>query len=207
MHLVSPTSRHWPDRRALYAVALSAVVLAGCSDSPTGPRGLPVTVSGSLNNRSGAAIPANARVVVLWAGDDGSGDYAYVFGEGTVDAASNRFTVTFDRDVPSPALLGNILGVGLVILTTDPNLREGRVPDGYNYGSTVIGVTGQHAVIYLNEDPPRFGSDWPSNFRRGYNVGRGVDLPGTFDGFAPTGLSAMELIVDDLANIETVNWT
>jgi hypothetical protein len=146
-------------------------------------------------------------VIVLWSGDDGSGDYAYVFGEGTVDAATNRFNVTFDRDVPPAALLSGALGVGLVILTTDPNLHEGRVPDSYDYASSVIGVTGQHAVIYLNAPPARFGSDWPGGFRRGYNAGRGIDLPGAFDGFAPTELNSMELIVDDLANIEVVNWS
>jgi hypothetical protein len=193
--------------RAFCVAALSAISLAGCSDGPTGPRGLPVTVSGTLVNRSGAAVPANSRVVVLWSGDDASGDYAYVFGEGTVDAATTRFTVTFDRDLPSAAVLGGGLGVGLVILTTDPNLDEGRVPDNYDYSSNVIGVTGQHAVIYLNAPPSRFGSDWPGAFRQGYNVGRGIDLAGTFDGFEPADFSSMQLIVDDLANIELVNWT
>jgi hypothetical protein len=200
-----------PRRRVFHVATLGALAIAaGCSDIPTdltGPLALPVTVSGSLINQSGAAIPANARVVVLWAGDDGSGDYGYVFGEGTVNTVTNRFTITFDRDVPTEAVLGGALGVGLVILTTDPNLREGRVPDGYDYAANVIGVTGQHAVIYLNDQPSRFGSDWPSDFRRGYNVGRGVDLPGTFDGFAPTDLNSMELIINDLDKIEVVNWT
>jgi hypothetical protein len=194
-------------RRAFCVAALSAIALAGCSDGPTGPRGLPVTVSGSLTNRSGAAIPTNARVVVVWTSDDGSGDYAYVFGEGTVDAASNRFTITFDRNVPTAALYDGVLGVGLVILTTDPNLREGRVPDGYDYSSSVRGATEQHAVIYLDGDPSRYGADWPRDFRRGYNVGRGVDLPGTFDGFAPAAVNSMQLVIDDFASIEIVNWT
>jgi hypothetical protein len=188
--------------------ALSAIAAASCgSDSVTAPRTLPVTVSGTLTNRSGAPIPANARAVVLWSSDDGSGDYAYIFGEGTIDAATNRFTITFDRNVPSAALLSDQLGVGLVILTTDPNLHEGRVADGYDYSSSVIGVTGRHAVIYLNAEPARFGSDWPGTFRRGYNVGAGIDLPGAFDGFAPTDVTSMELIVDDLADIEVVNWS
>jgi hypothetical protein len=194
--------------RILYAATVGAIAVASCSDGPTAtPRELPVTVSGTIANRSGAVIPASARVVVLWSSDDGSGDYAYVFGEGTVDAAANRFTVTFDRIVPAAALYDGVLGVGLVILTTDPNLHEGRVPDRYDYSSSVMGVTGQHAVIYLDGDPSQYGTDWAGAFRRGYNAGRGIDLPGTFDGFAPTGLTSMELIVDDLANIEVVNWT
>jgi hypothetical protein len=206
MHLRS-TAAIGQRRIPLAVVATGAILAAACSDSPTGPRSLPVTVSGTITNRSGAVIPANARAVVLWSSDDGSEDYAYVFGEGTVDPATNRFSVTFDRAMPSAALLSDRLGVGLVILTTDANLHEGRVPDSYDYSSSVIGVTGQHAVIYLNIDPALFASDWPSSFRRGYNVGRGIDLPGTFDGFAPADLGSMQLIVDDLGNIEVVNWS
>jgi hypothetical protein len=207
MRLPSPTPLRALGRQAACVASLSAVTLSGCAEVPTGPRALPVTISGSLTNPSAAPIPANARVVALWAVDDGSGDYAYIFGEGTVDRATNRFTVTFDEGVPSAALLGDALGVGMVILTTDPNLGEGRVPDLYDYRANVIGATGQHAVIYLNDEPPRFAPEWPSDFRRGYNVGVGRDLPGTFDGFAPTRLNAMQLIVDDLADIETVNWS
>jgi hypothetical protein len=191
---------------ALIAATLIAFA-AGCSDSPTGPRPLPVTVSGFLTNRTGEPIPANSRVVVIW---DVSDDESYVFGEGTVDPATNRFTITFDRDVPVEATLGNgnSIGIGFVVLTTDPGLGEGRVPDSYDFSANLIGVTGQHAVIYLNDQPRRFAPDWPSDFRRGYNVGRGVKVPGaTFDDFAPTGLDTMELIVDDLENIEIVNWT
>src|SRR3982751_3140703 len=130
MHRSLPVSLARSSWRTLCAVALTAVAASGCgSDSVTGPRALPVTISGTLTNRSGAPIPATARVVVMWAGDDESGDYAYVFGEGTVDAATNRFTVTFDRDVPSGALLNDEIGIGFVLLTTDANLHEGRVPD------------------------------------------------------------------------------
>jgi hypothetical protein len=195
------TARH--HRLFVGSIAL-VTLIAGCSDSPVGPRRLPVIVSGTFVNRSGAPIPANARAVVLWSTDD---EEAYVFGEGTVDRGTNRFTVTFDRDVPNAALMGGSLGIGLVILTTDPALGEGLVPDGYDYSSTVVGATGQHAVIYLEQDPAQYGTDWAASFRRGYNVGRGVDLPGAFDGFAPTGLGSMELIVDDLANIDVVNWS
>lgn len=204
MHLSSPALVPALGRQVLCVAALAAAALAGCSDSPTGPRALPLTVSGSLTNRSGAPIPANARVVVMWATDD---EGAYIFGEGTLDRTTNRFTVTFDEDVPSGALMGDLLGIGLVVLTTDPNLDEGPVPEGYDHAANLIGATGQHALIYLNDHPSRFEPEWPSSFRRGYNVGVGRDLPGDFDGFAPARLNSMELIVDDLADIETVNWS
>jgi len=169
---------------------------------------LPVTVSGTITNRSGAAIPASARALVLWFGDDGSGDYAYVFGEGSIDGATNRFTITLDQNPPRAAVPSARLGVAFVILTTDQGLQPGRIPEGSGYLSSVIGVTAQHAVIYLEDDPGSFGSAWPARFRPGYNVGIGVKVPGaTFDDFAPAGLNSMELIVDDLENIETVNWS
>jgi len=195
-------------QRTLVAAALIAAAAAGCSDAPTGPRALPVTVSGTLNNRTGVPIPANARVVVLWSGETATEEYAYIFGEGTIDRATNRFSVTFDRDVPAEALLGNSLGIGFVVLTTDADLDEGRVPDNYDFAANFIGVTGQHAIIYLNDQPSRFAPEWPSDFRRGYNVGRGVKVPdAVFDDFAPTRLDAMALIVDDLEDIEIVNWS
>jgi len=203
---VAPTrARH---TYSLTVAMLIGIAAAGCSDSPTGPRPLPVTVSGFLTNRSGEPIPANARVVVLWSGDDGSGDYAYIFGEGSVDRATNRFTVTFDREPPAEAVLSGRLGVGLVMLTIDPNLGEGRVPDTYDYESSVIGVTEKHAVVFLDVDPNTFGDAWPAAFRRGFNVGREVDLPGTdLDDIAPARLNSMELIVDDLASIDVINWS
>jgi hypothetical protein len=204
-------SRSWftKSRRVLiHAAAFGPLALVGCgSDGPTAPLSLPVTVSGTLVNRSGTAIPTNSRVVAVWAGSDGDEEYAYVFGEGVVDLATNRFTITFDRNPPSEALLVNQLGVAFVVLTTNPDLHEGRLPSsGGGPPPGVIGATGQHAVIYLNADP-EIAQDWVRDFRRGYNVGRGIDLPGTFDGFAPADLGSMELIVDDLANIEFVNWT
>jgi hypothetical protein len=194
---------------ALYLAALGAVAITACgSNEPLSPIELPVTVSGPLTNRTGQPIPAGARVVVLWGVSATSPDYSYVYGEGTVDRTTNRFTITFDGNVPSEALNNNALGVGLVLLTTDPNLGEGRVPDSYTFSPTnTLGVTGQYAVIYVNGDPSALSVDWARAFRRGYNVGRGVDLPGSFDGFAPTGLTSMELIVDDLGSIEVVNWT
>lgn len=191
-------------RRVLSATALLILGAAACSDG-TGPQELPVTLSGTLTNRSGAAIPANARVVVLWAGPDEP--EAYIFGEGTLDRATNRFTVTFDRPLPSGMTYDGVLGIGLVIVTTDPNLGEGRVPDNYDYPANVIGATEQHAVIYMGGDPDQYAGDWPASFDRGYTVGRGVDLPGTFDGFAPARPNSMVLVIDDLANIDTVNWT
>jgi hypothetical protein len=49
--------------------------------------------------------------------------------------------------------------------------------------------------------------DWAAAFDDGYSVGVGVVVPGTFDKFEPASPSSAVLIVDDLANIDIVNWT
>ena len=96
------------------------------------------------------------------------------------------------------------LGVGIVLLTTDAELQAGD--DLGETTSGIVGAAGEYAVIYLDSDPEEIGG-WPSDFQPGYNVGRGVDLPGTFDGFEPVRPSSIEIIVDDPENIDFVNWT
>ena len=198
--------------RLRVSALLASVALActACGDSPvgTGNVKLPFTVSGPLDNRTTVPIPDGARVVVLWTVSSGSPDYDYVYGTGTVDRATNRFAVTFDAPPPAEALnQPDGLGVGLVLLTTDATLGEGRLPVGYDT-SKIIGASGQHAVIYLSGDPAKEPAAWLRAFGRGFNAGEGITIPGsTFDGFAPVSADAIRLIVDDLANIDVVNWT
>jgi len=198
--------------RLRVSALLASVVLAStaCGDSPvgTGEGKLPFTVSGPLDNRTAAPVPEGARAVVLWVVSSGSPDYAYVYGAGTVDRATNRFTVTFDAPPPAEALnQPDGLGVGIVLLTTDATLAEGRWPADYDMAK-IVGLSGQHAVIYLSGDPAKEPVAWLRAFRRGFNVGEGITIPGsTFDGFAPVSADAVRLIVDDLDNIDVVNWT
>ena len=70
----------------------------------------------------------------------------------------------------------------------------------------VVGAAGNYAVIYTAVNPATVG-EWVTPFPRGYAVGRGVDLSGTFDGFEPVASNSIEIIIDDLDNIEFVNWT
>ncbi len=188
-------------------VALGILLLGGCADGPTAVDGEGLfTLSGTLTNRTASPVPGNTRVMVAWVVSSGSPDYTYVFGEGTVQAEKGTFRLTFDQPPPAKALNANGLGVGIVFLTTNPSLKAGME---VGESSGIIGAAGQHAVIYLAHDPATVGGGigWAKSFQQGYNAGRGIDLPGAFDGFEPTSRSSIEIIVDALGNIKLVNWT
>jgi hypothetical protein len=195
-----------PLRRTLLCALLPALALSACDESPSEPGSdLPYTISGTLDNRTGAPVPTGTRVLVAWEVSSGSPDYTYVFGEGTVRANGAGFELTFDAPPPARALNSNGLGVGIVFLTTDTGLRAGDDVSRLN-PAAIVGAAGQFAVIYLDRAPAEVGS-WAAKFQPGYNVGRGIDLPGSFDGFEPVSPFSVEIIIDDLENIDFVNWT
>lgn len=209
--------RHLPRRPLSLGVAAALALAAGglaaaCSDGPTNPDDtptpLPYTVSGTIANARGTAVPADARVVLVWSSDDGNGDYSYVWGSGAVDAATGRFAVTLAEAPPTAATFTGAsgrLGVAFPVLVPAADAREGRVTDESGLADRALGADGQRAVLYFEGQRP---DDWPG-FRPGYNVGRGVPARAgrTFDTFEPTSASAMQLVVDALRNIRFVNWT
>lgn len=192
----------------------AAVLLApACGSDPVQPvtaAPLPYTVSGTLRNASGATVPNDARVVLVWSGDDGSGDYSYVWGSGPVDVTTGKFTVVLTQNPPAAATFvaksGARLGVGFPVLVPGGAVPEGRVGDPAVF-NRVLGAAGQHAVIYL-EHTTATELGW-ANMRAGYNVGRGVPAKAgqTWDTFERVGESTIELVVDALKNIKTVNWS
>lgn len=197
-----------------FATGAAFALVAGCGSSdpvqPITANTLPYTVSGTLRNVAGTAVPSDARVVIVWAGDDGNGDYSYLWGSGPVDAASGRFTVTFTGNPPSVATFalsnGGHVGVGFPVLVRGADAVEGRVTDQGLY-TRALGAAGQHAVIYVQGTlPSEVG--W-TNMRQGYNVGRGVPAKAgdTFDTFVAVSASTIELVVDALKNIKVVNWS
>lgn len=191
--------------RVIQVAVATSCLIAGCSDSPTGIQ-LPVTVSGTIQNRSGATIPANARPVVLWGVSATDPDYSYVFGEGTVNPTTGEFSITFFQELPAAALNQGTLGVGLVILTSDDNLQEGIMPAGYDF-STVIGATEDHSIIFRKGSVTGFENAWPADFPLGYSVGEVERQTTGFDTFKKVALDVLRLVIDDLANITVPNWT
>jgi hypothetical protein len=164
-------------------------------------------IFGTLTNRTANPIPNGTRLLVAWAGG-GDPDYTYVFGEGTVRTDTNTFELAFTIPPTVTALNSSGLGVGFLFLTINTTLQGGSdmedVPE-----TEIIGAAEQYAVIYLAHEPARVRADreWAGNFHTGYNVGKGIDLPGIFDGFEPVNPSSVEIIVDSLNNLTFVNWS
>jgi hypothetical protein len=190
----------WMSRGARLALVLAAAACGGDSNDPSNVQ---FTVSGSLN-LSGQPIPVGARVLVAWTVSDTASDYSYVFGEGTIQGS--RFQVTLRQVPPAEALNAGQLGVGVVFLTTNTDVQDGdHLEDVVLDPAELIGATARFAVIYKATDVVD-QVDWEDAFPLGFSAGVGVDRVG-FDAFAPTAPTSMELIVDDLGNIDFVEWS
>ena len=186
--------------RASALMMLASIALAGCLDS-TDP-GDAVTITGVIENRNAATIPANARVVVLWGVSSGSPDYSFAFGTGTV-SPGGEFSITFDGPPPEAALNNGTLGVGLVLLTTDQSLAEGQLPSDYSFPG-LLGFTEDHSIIYRSGTT---GIDWAAAFPPEYSVGEVQRSNVGFDSFIRVGLDDLRLVVDMIQNLNPPNWT
>jgi hypothetical protein len=191
-----------PLRTAVAASLLAAVVI-GCGDGD-GPSS-EFVVTGTIQNNTGAPIPANTRLVVLWQVTSGTPDYSYIFGEGTVDPDAGTFRIQLDQAPPSQALNVGPLGVGLIVATTNQTLGNGGTIDDAALAE-VVGAAGRYGIIYIGPSGVQ-NPEWASQFDSGYGVGVGVDVVGDFDQFAPADPSSVVLIIDALQNIDFVNWT
>ena len=194
--------------------ALLAMLLTGCSDSdaPTAtPSVEPLfVVSGHVRDPNRSLAGRDARVVGIWIADAGEGDYAYVFGSGEIDLQAGTFRMEFREEPPSEALLGNLLGVGLLAVVNDSNLEEGILPD--DAFDEVLGAAPRHSIVFKREDEEFIEAlheevPWLKEFGYGYSVGKGIEIPDDFDGFEPVDPGSVEIIIDDLENLNLVNWT
>ena len=201
-------------RRSYLIATLSLAILPAqaCSEAPLSP-GLgrsisaenPFVVSGVVLNRSSAALPVNARVVIAWQVVSGTPDYLYVSGAGSVRRSGDSFEVSLSSPPPAEALNSFGLGIGVILLTTDDNVRGGTKLDGIPTAGT-LGAAGRYAVIYTSRDPAKIGN-WATRFPRGYSVGKGVKGAGPFETFEPVDAGSVELIVDSLGSLDFVDWS
>lgn len=195
-------------RRALLTVAtiLVTTVGLGCRDSTGSGDGFVVT--GHIQNNTPNPLPANTRLLAVWGVSAGTPDYSYVFGEGTIDRLRGTFRIEFHQAPPLAALNRAALGVAFLVATTNQSWGDGDSLTSSTGVDEVIGITGQYAVIFVQNRDTLPPSTWVDAFDDGYSVGVGVKVPNAvFDSFQPTSRSSPLLIIDDLANIDVVNWT
>jgi len=200
-------------RSLLAALSLAILPLAACAEDALSPRlghvisaENPFVVSGAIRNRTSSPVTQGARVVVAWQVVSGTPDYLYTFGEGTVAPGGNSFEIRLTSAPPAEALNSFGLGVGVILLVTDGNLRSGQKLDGIPR-TGVIGAASRYSIIYADRDPAKIGH-WVTRFPRGFSVGRGVKGAGAFDfeSFEPVGAGLVELIVDSLEKLDFVDW-
>ena len=164
-------------------------------------------VDGKIVAAAGKTVPASASVKTIWSVSSGSPDYAYAYGDGTSSNAT--FSTNFPMDPPAEALNADIVGVGILVLYTEGMTpADGKLASEAEIFANAIGAAGQYAVIFKVKDDP-LAPAWVKDFPAGYSCAKGVPAPsgGTFDSFAPVDCAEVEITVDDLNNIEFVNWT
>jgi hypothetical protein len=188
--------------RGVLAGLLLSILLAGCGDDTQPSQEF--VVSGTIQNNTQEPLPPDARLVVAWLVTSESPDYNYVFGEGTLNASAGTFQLRLDQPPPSQALNSGVLGVGILLVTTNQSIASGDDVSSLSE-EELIGAAGQFAIISVKD--PDGVEGWAAEFEAGYSVGRGVQVSGEFDVFEPASPSSVVLIIDALENIEFVNWT
>lgn len=188
------------------SVCLAALSLAGACNKPSEPMLDVLSISGAIQNVSGRTMPTNARVVAIWAVSAVSQDYDYLFGEGEVDVANGRYTMSFRAPPPAEALNNGQLGVALILLTDDQQITEGKLTSPIG-AENVIGIGEEQVIIYLTSGEASASASWARRFSRGYSVGQVERQTAGFDTFAPIASRIINIVVDALSKLRPPNWT
>ncbi len=188
---------------------LSITLLSSCSKDEATPDPL-FTVSGTFDFQKATTIPDDAKVYAIWSVSEGD-DYEYVYGEGTLNDDKSSYTISFDEVPPTNALNYNGLGVGIVVVTDGTVLAEGVIDDAIDPFDVLLGAATKQAIIYKTENAENARSifPWLDRFSDGFKVGTGVPATDneTYDTFAPSSNSTIEVEINDFENLEFVNWT
>lgn len=153
---------------------------------------------------SGSVSPATTGpVYVVWVSDDGSGDYAYLYGSGSSDGSS--FVVGLDDPVPTAATFNGSFGVGQPFLAPDSyHPAQGRVADADTaaFDAAFKGFAGNYAFIFRGNinatDIP-----WLGAFPMGVSCGKCT----AEGGFEPVACDQMEMIVAPTDQLPACPWT
>jgi hypothetical protein len=197
--------------------AVSLIMALACSSLPSillpdqrAQNSQPLyAISGTLNPAREITLPGNTRVLVMWMVLREDPGYIYFYGEGVLNFTNYAFEIDFDEPPPPEALNkfgGSLLGIGFVVLTANQKWDSKIDADDFPTAD-ILGISANHAVIYVDgsfQNVPDAG--WVNNFKPGFNVGRGVDLPEGFDQFEPVSPNEIQIIIDDFKNIKFLNW-
>lgn len=175
---------------------------ATADSASSGDAATSLQIAGTLFEVGGAMTPAQGKVVIVWfVTGDGP---LYKFGEGTSSEA--QFTVTLDTVPPTGALIGGSLGIAhAVLVPLDFEVAEGVIVDQRALEAVILGISGQHAVIYRT-DPVSGG--WTDAFPSGYACGECVPAQGGgFDTWTPVDCADVQIEVRDGGGFDVCNWT
>ncbi len=198
---------------------LSISILGSCSDASTAPtkKEFPTykhSFTGKISNPKNYTIPDDAYFAIVWSISRPNPDYAYIYGDGYIDKATNTFTIGFNDDLPTEAMNLNDTttgGLGVaeeVLLITSPKKYSGKL---FTEAKDIklYGLFNWKGMIYIGGDPSKVEwRSWAKDFKSGYNFAQAVKANSGFDYFIPAEAKDMELTIDTVASNYTMpNWT
>ncbi len=191
----------------LIMVVACGFVLAGCSNSNTGPASDTFVVKGTLQNPSGLTLPSTLKVAAFWV----SPDQAYIYGLGTVNASNATFSVNVPASLDSKAFLeyntsanpseAVAAGFALIVAIDDPSNRftQGTIVTPEDPGLKVLGGVSNHAIVYrkgTREAIEASTMGWFANFPDGLSMGKAVYTSDKDGYLEPVPNSSFTLMID-----------
>jgi len=162
------------------------------------------TLQGKLVPASGATVPANSKVMLLWDVAAGSPDYSYKFGEAKV--TGNTYKLTLSGPPPTAALNFGEVGVAYIILTRATFVQPaGKVTDSKAVGAAMLGGAEQHVVIRKTPNLKHFSNAWVGSFPVGLSCGKVAGKTGSFVTFVPVSGTGVDLTVS--TKVSLPNWS
>ena len=192
------------------------LLISACSkdEDPVSPgiENPTIRISGVLDIKPGEVVPDDAKLTVIWS-VDAAGDYAYLYGSGSVDTAAGTFTIMLEEP-PAPALNSGAdeypsFGVGFIILGDIVNTEPHKLLE--NDIQKMYGAVSNVGVIYVKGDPAALAShkelNWLAAFASGYDMGEGMKTSGMHDKFVPAAAESFVLTVSsDPSDFTFPNW-